>query len=131
MYFGFKEKSMTCVRKKIRLIVVPLWVHHCHSPFQQQEWAVLIWKDILLGIFVLLLKHKNTSKNMLLHKPVRNQNISQSAILQCFLTALSQNHTVSRVGRDLFIQTVYLLIYGNYRRKLQINYPPRNTTLLL
>lgn len=44
---------------------------------------------------------------MLLHKPVRNQNTSQSATHQCFLTALPQNHRISHVGRDLFIQTVY------------------------
>lgn len=57
---------------------------------------------------------------MLLHKPARNQNIPQSAILQCFLTALSQNHRVFPVGRDLFIQTVHLLT--QYMETAEENY---------
>lgn len=116
-----RKKSMTCVWEKIRLIVVPLWVCHCHSPFQQQEWAVLIWKDKLTGDLCASVKtQKISAKTCCYTNQWEIKTYPRVQKHQCFLIVLSQNHRILWVGRDLFIQKVYLLT--QYMETTEENY---------
>jgi len=130
-----------CVRKKIRLIVMPFWVHHWNPPSS----ATGMDRTYLKGQFdcgsLCLCWNTQIQENTLLHKTDRNQNISQNAVLQYSLSGLSQNHRISRVGRDPYTKTVYLLtqhigtIAENYKEIVSLDtefyYPNYSETLYL
>lgn len=118
MYFSFKEKSMTCEREKMRLRVVPTWVCHCHSPFQQ--WAVLIWKDKLTVDLCASVKiQKYQQKHAVTQTSEKSKHIPEcsSSVFSDCITTESQN--ISCWKGPIYLNSVF---FTQYTENIEENY---------
>lgn len=114
-----------CVRKKIRLIVMPLWV--AETPLFSNRNGLYLFERTICGSLCFCWNTKNTAKHAVTQNSEKSKHIPEcnSSVSSIWIIIESQN--ISSWKGPIYQNSVcFNLIYWNYNRKLQRNYLPRN-----